>query len=166
MSVEISIESPLAQALNSAIQPKLVEVGWSSGGGDEGQLAEYILLMLANNKTQEQIAAELSSDLLGLGPDDPGARDFSQWLFQQIDILNSAQNGTNGPATTDEQANLQDADMGDVSDAGDGKVYAFSSVDLSQPDTSLPTRPPKLTRYPRPTGPKSICTGLDARLVT
>ena len=51
MSVEISIESPLAQALNSAIQPKLVEVGWSSGGGDEGQLAEYILLMLANNKT-------------------------------------------------------------------------------------------------------------------
>ena len=66
MSVEISIESPLAQALNSAIQPKLVEVGWSSGGGDEGQLAEYILLMLANNKTQEQIAAELSSDLLGL----------------------------------------------------------------------------------------------------
>lgn len=159
MSVEISIESPLAQALNSAIQPKLVEVGWSSGGGDEGQLAEYILLMLANNKTQEQIAAELSSDLLGLGPDDPGARDFSQWLFQQIDILNSAQNGTNGPATTDEQANLQDADMGDVSDAGDGKVYAFSSVDLSQPDTSLPTRPPKLTRYPRPTGPKSMRDG-------
>ncbi|CZT02960.1 hypothetical protein WAI453_012185 [Rhynchosporium graminicola] len=121
MSIDFAMDTPLAQALNSAIQPKLVEVGWSSGGGDESQLAEYILLMLANNKTQDQIAKELSSDLLGLGPDDPGARDFSQWLFQQIE---SSNNGTNGQiiADTDAQANVQDAEMGDVSEAGDGKV--------------------------------------------
>ncbi|KAL2065146.1 hypothetical protein VTL71DRAFT_4287 [Oculimacula yallundae] len=124
MSVEIAIDTPLAQALNSAIQPKLVEVGWSSGGGDESQLAEYILLMLANNKTQDQIAKELSSDLLGLGPDDPGARDFSQWLFQQIEALSAIENDTNGATApdTDGQANMQDAEMGDASEAGDGKV--------------------------------------------
>ncbi|KAG4432013.1 hypothetical protein IFR05_012498 [Cadophora sp. M221] len=137
MSVEIAIDTPLAQALNSAIQPKLVEVGWSSGGGDEGQLAEYILLMLANNKTQDQIAAELSSDLLGLGPDDPGARDFSQWLFQQIDVLNSVQNGTNGPAT-DGRADLQDADMGDTPDSGDGKVPTGPKSMRDGPGNSRP----------------------------
>ncbi|KAI9053819.1 hypothetical protein LZ554_002767 [Drepanopeziza brunnea f. sp. 'monogermtubi'] len=126
MSVEVIMDTPLAHSLNSVIQPKLVEVGWSSGGGDEGQLAEYILLMLANNKTQDQIAAELSSDLLGLGPDDPGAREFSQWLFHQIDILNSQQNGTDGPAMVAGGAQdpaMQDAEMGDVSEGlGDGKV--------------------------------------------
>ncbi|KAK2626074.1 hypothetical protein QTJ16_004336 [Diplocarpon rosae] len=161
MSVEVIMDTPLAQSLNSVIKPKLVEVGWSSGGGDEGQLAEYILLMLANNKTQEQIAAELSSDLLGLGPDDPGARDFSQWLFQQVEVLGSQQNGTDDPAISGnaQGPSVQDAEMGDVSDAGDGKVYAISSVDLSQPDTRLPSKPPTLTHSTRPTGPKSMRDG-------
>src|SRR5271156_3094071 len=93
MSVEVSLETPLAEALNAAIQPKLVEVGWSTGGGDESALAEYIILMLVNGKTQDQIAAELSGDLLNLGPDDPGARDFSKWLFEQVEVLNSQLNG-------------------------------------------------------------------------
>lgn len=135
------MDTPLAHSLNSVIQPKLVEVGWSSGGGDEGQLAEYILLMLANNKTQDQIAAELSSDLLGLGPNDPGARDFSQWLFHQIEILNSQQNGTNGPAAsgTAQDPAAQDAEMDDVSEGGDSsKVYAISSVELSLRGTPSP----------------------------
>ena len=96
MSVEVVLDSPLAQALNSAIQPKLVEVGWSTGGADDSALSEYIILMLVNGKTQDQIAAELSGDLLNLGPDDPGARDFSQWLFQQVDVLNSQQSGGDG----------------------------------------------------------------------
>jgi len=164
MSVEVVLDSPLAHALNSAIQPKLVEVGWSTGGADDSAaLSEYIILMLANGKTQDQIAAELSGDLLNLGQDDPGARDFSQWLFHQVESLNSQQTGGDGgfPVAGDAQANTgagQDADMGDVSEAGDSNVYAIQPVDLS-PDLGSPLRFPKLTPF-RPTGPKSMRTGV------
>ncbi|PMD31221.1 nuclear polyadenylated RNA-binding protein Nab2 [Hyaloscypha variabilis F] len=127
MSVEVVLDTPLAHALNSAIQPKLVEVGWSTGA-EGSDLSEYIILMLANGKTQEQIAAELSGDLLNLGPDDPGARDFSQWLFHQVDALNSQQNGGNGGAQNaamtqvDTSSGVQDADMGDGPEGVDGNV--------------------------------------------
>jgi hypothetical protein len=93
MTVEVALNTPLAKALGSVIQPKLVEVGWSSGGVDDSALSEYIILMLVNGKTQEQIAAELSGDLLNLGPDDPGAVDFSRWLFEQVDVLHNQING-------------------------------------------------------------------------
>ncbi|TAQ89223.1 hypothetical protein B7494_g2434 [Chlorociboria aeruginascens] len=114
-------------ALNTAIQPKLVEVGWSSEGTDDSALSEYIILMLSNGKTQEQIAAELSGDLLNLGPDDPGARDFAQWLFQQVDLLNSQLNEGEFPQVhsgngQNEAASEQDADMGDISEAGNANV--------------------------------------------
>ena len=93
MTVEVALNTPLAKALGSVIQPKLVEVGWSSGGVDDSALSEYIILMLVNGKTQDQIAAELSGDLLNLGPDDPGAVDFSRWLFEQVDMLHNQING-------------------------------------------------------------------------
>ena len=100
MAVEVTLGTPLAEALSNVVQPKLVEVGWSTGGLDDSALAEYIILMLVNGKTQEQIAAELSNDLLNLGPDDSGAIDFSRWLFEQVEILNRQL----GEATTSEQA--------------------------------------------------------------
>ena len=133
MSVEVVLDTPLAHALNAAIQPKLVEVGWSTGA-EGSDLSEYIILMLANGKTQEQIAAELSGDLLNLGPDDPGAREFSQWLFHQVDALNAQQNGGNegslqaGTTQVDTSSGTQDADMGDVSEGVDGNVYVISSI--------------------------------------
>lgn len=149
MSVEVVLETPLAQALNNAILPKLVEVGWSAGGGDDTALAEYIILMLANGKTQEQVAVELSGDLLSLGPDDPGARDFSQWLFQQVELLSSQQSSaTAGVAApiTDVQVDMangaHDSDMEGVSDTGDNNVYAIPSLDLEGPDLRLPQNHP------------------------
>lgn len=110
MPVEVELNTPLADALNAAIQPKLVEVGWGTGGGDESALAEYIILMLVNGKTQDQIAAELSGDLLSLPPDDPGVHEFSKWLFEQIDAF-----ANNGQDSTDQDAgasNEMDTDMG------------------------------------------------------
>ena len=165
MSVEVVLDSPLSQALNSAIQPKLVEVGWSTGGADDSALSEYIILMLVNGKTQDQIAAELSGDLLNLGPDDPGARDFSQWLFQQVEVLNSQQNGgdsgfpaaESGSASSQTMNGAQDADMGDASDSADANVYAISLVDLSPDLNSFP--PSHTLTYCRPTGPKSMRSG-------
>jgi hypothetical protein len=168
MSVEVALETPLAEALNAAIQPKLVEVGWSTGGADDSALSEYIILMLVNGKTQDQIAAELSGDLLNLGPDDPGARDFSQWLFQQVDYLSGLEQGalptTGAEAGTGNQAAAtgsgQDAEMGDVAESGgDGNVYVFSLI-RSPPSLEQQPRKYELTRN-RPTGPKSMRNGAD-----
>ena len=92
MSVEVVTNTPLAEALQNAVQPKLAEVGWSTGAVDDSALAEYIILMLVNGKTQDQIASELSNDLLGLGPEDPSANDFARWLFEQVHALNAQLN--------------------------------------------------------------------------
>lgn len=116
MSVEISLETPLANALNAAIQPKLMEAGWASGS-DDSALTEYIVLMLVNGKTQDEIASELAGELLNLPPDDPGAHDFARWLFEQINILNAQLNP--GQATeNDIGAGEMDTDIGanDVSE--------------------------------------------------
>ncbi|KAF4464991.1 nuclear poly(A)-binding [Fusarium albosuccineum] len=119
MPVEVSLNTPLAEALNAAIQPKLVEVGWGTGGADDSALAEYIILMLVNGKTQDQIASELSGDLLNLGPDDPSTREFSQWLFEQIDALNSQFNGGGSSMSGAPQEGAAGGEMDTDMNAGD-----------------------------------------------
>jgi hypothetical protein len=117
MPVEVALGTPLANKLNTAIQPKLVEVGWVTGGGDESALAEYIILMLVNGKTQEQISRELSGDLLGLPPDDPGSLAFTKWLFEQVEAFNKELNG-DAPAEdpTAIDASFNDAGEMDLSE--------------------------------------------------
>lgn len=83
----LTLGTPLAEALSNQIQPKLVDIGWSVGGEDSSPLSEYICLMLVNGKSQEQIAQELSGDLLGLPPGDNSATDFARWLFAKVDEL-------------------------------------------------------------------------------
>lgn len=58
----IALETPEAQALSSAVHSKIVDEGWTQD--DDTSLAEYIVLMLANGKTQDQIASELAGELL------------------------------------------------------------------------------------------------------
>ncbi|CAG8252153.1 unnamed protein product [Penicillium salamii] len=132
MLPQITLESPLAQAVANAIQPKLVEMGWSDGS--ESPLIEYIVLMLVNGKTQEQIATELSNDFLGLDEGDTAALEFSHWLFGQVEQLNQQINGVPNNAAmgqpipssggfdpsgqpiaqTSGEAYGQDAEMGDA----------------------------------------------------
>ncbi|KAM3508455.1 hypothetical protein MY10362_001186 [Beauveria mimosiformis] len=100
MPVEVAFDSPLAAAINTAIQPKLQQVGWASEQ-DASSLAELIVLMLANGKSEEEIAAEMAGDLLHLEPGDATAREFSKWLFQHIDELNAQINGAPQPAEPD-----------------------------------------------------------------
>ena len=160
MTVEVSLNTPLAEALNAAILPKLVEVGWGSGGADDGALAEYIILMLVNGKTQESIAAELSGELLNLGPDDPGARDFSKWLFDQIEILNAQINGGPVPGG-DSMADVSqdtasfgemDTDM-NAGDASELNAYVYDLDHLSINSTTY------TNTIPSPTGPRSMRNG-------
>lgn len=155
MTVEISLNTPLAEALNAAILPKLLEVGWGTGGTDDSALAEYIILMLVNGKTQESIASELSGELLNLGPDDPGARDFSQWLFDQIDSLDAEINGKPAPSGDSVPGVSQDnADFGDM----DTDMNAGESSELNayaNPFAHLAITP-NTNSMSSPTGPRSM----------
>jgi hypothetical protein len=133
MPVDVAVGTPLAEALQNVVLPKLVEVGWSTGMQDD-TLSEYIILMLANGKSQEQIASELSNDLLDLGPNDQGAVDFAKWLFEQVQVL-AAQfdvsvdtaSGSNGvQADAQGDAPVGDADMGEAVDGSEGTMYVTS----------------------------------------
>ena len=131
MLPNITQDSPLAAAVASTIQPKLVEMGWSTDDGQESALIEYIVLMLVNGKTQEQLATELSNDFLGLDEGDTQALEFSRWLFGQVEILNQQLNGESSDTMTQQVPsfgqesglgsgmgeNGQDAEMGDAGDS-------------------------------------------------
>ena len=163
MVVEVNLNTPLAEALSNVVQPKLAEVGWSTGH-DDSALGEYIILMLVNGKTQEQIATELSNDLLNLPPEDTGATDFSKWLFEQVDVLNNQLNGVPQPQAHQNQAipsyederrsskgtllNDGDAEMGEATDGVQNGAMFVSC-------RSSYLRDPVLMRN-SPTGPKSM----------
>ncbi|KAJ5168898.1 uncharacterized protein N7482_004492 [Penicillium canariense] len=127
----ITQDSPLAAAVANVVRPKLVEMGWSTDDGQESALIEYIVLMLVNGKTQEQLATELSNDFLGLEEGDTQALEFSRWLFGQVEILDHQMNGgaaaANDSSTQQvpsaigqdfaQQGNGLDAEMGDAVDS-------------------------------------------------
>ncbi len=108
MAAQITTDGPLGKALQDIVNPKLVELGWSSGPQDNS-LTEYIILMLVNGKTQDNVSNELAHDLLDLPPNDLSAVEFSRWLFEQVDVLNTQ---INGPAVAQpEPAVSVDQDM-------------------------------------------------------
>lgn len=172
-AVEVALNTPLAEALSNVVQPKLSEVGWSTGGLDDSALGEYIILMLVNGKTQEQIAAELSNDLLNLGPDDTGATDFAKWLFEQVHTLNDQLNGLPASQTSQVQQGQAipsyvdegslpgggsrqpndgggaDADIGEAMDGVQNGAMYVSVIHELIIYTSL-------TEASRPTGPRSM----------
>lgn len=177
MAVEVTLNTPLAEALSEVVQPKLSEIGWNTGGLDDSALGEYIILMLVNGKTQEQIAAELSNDLLNLEPENSGAIDFSSWLFEQVELLSTQLNGASvsNPTPAPEAQGLSspldlrvspgrgskqsgsggspDADMAEAMDgAQDGIMYALSMVIWS-------IISPLLITFYSPTEPKSMRNG-------
>jgi len=121
MALDFSNDSPLAMQLQQVVQAKLAEFGWTTGG-DDTTLFEYILLMLANDKNEAQVAAELSNDLLDLGPENTETQQFAQWLFEQIERLKQSSGGGDAPVAQsiehhvestghDNSASAQDTDM-------------------------------------------------------
>jgi hypothetical protein len=103
-------DSPLAIQLQHVVQPKLAEFGWTTGG-DDTTLFDYILLMLANDKNETQVAQELSSDLLDLGPENTETQQFAQWLFETIETLKQQLSGGDAqpvPANEDQMNSALD----------------------------------------------------------
>jgi hypothetical protein len=72
------LDNNSAEALNRLIHNRVVSEGWTED--DDTLLAEYLVLMLANDKTQTEVAAELPELIEGV----QGTDEFASWLFQQI----------------------------------------------------------------------------------
>lgn len=147
MAVDFSNESPLAIQLQSVVQPKLAEFGWTTGG-DDTTLFEYILLMLANDKNEAQVAAELSNDLLDLGPENTETQQFAQWLFEQIEVLKQQLAGGSAQAPTQDQMNsalddgsapTQDTDMEGAGDSSQNNMWVYPFIDMRFPQHSAGT---------------------------
>lgn len=149
-TLDVQPGTPLAEALQNAIQPKLAENGWSSGAGDDSALSEYIILMLSNGKDQAQIATELATDLLGLEPNDAGAAEFVRWLFEQAATLNAQLNG----------APVQPAQSGPQAESSNG--HSEVVMDSTGQDATMSGAMDTAGAGAVPTGPKSMRSGNGA----
>ncbi|GAC96042.1 hypothetical protein PHSY_003621 [Pseudozyma hubeiensis SY62] len=72
------VKAPNIQQLQASIQGQLAQHGYSSE--DDPVMAEYIVVMLANQKTAEQITAEMK-ELIG-GEYDAG---FTEWVWTETE---------------------------------------------------------------------------------
>ncbi|KZF22391.1 nuclear polyadenylated RNA-binding protein Nab2 [Xylona heveae TC161] len=153
MAVEFALNTPLADALNNVLQPKLVEVGWTTGDIDDSALSEYILLMLVNGKTQDQIAVELSNDLLGLDPGDTRGAEFSGWLFEQLRILNGQINGQTAQQTgvADENSGVSAGNFDGIGNdpEGQGQDAVMGEAGEGMAEGGIPTGPKSMRNGPR-----------------
>ena len=142
----IAEESPLADQLKNAVQAKALEYSWTQDE-DDTSLAEYIVLMVANGKNQEQIAAELSGELL---QDAEGTEEFAQWLTNYVAKLT-------GAADNDDSAQAPSAQE-------DAPIPAAYDNDLgeSAPDNAyvtIPSTERHVLNSTSPKGPKGLHGG-------
>ncbi|KAF8456750.1 hypothetical protein BDZ91DRAFT_800976 [Kalaharituber pfeilii] len=159
--MSITLGTPLAEALSSAIQEKLVEIGWSAPGEDSSPLSEYICLMLVNGKSQEQIAEELSGDLLGLPKEDDSATVFSAWLFGKVAELNGGGSGDRGRAGADGQAQQTLRENGareGMREQEQSEIAGAEAGAGTGADGSMEYEMGEMTSVP-PTGPKAMRAG-------
>ncbi|KAL9113548.1 MAG: hypothetical protein Q9227_002286 [Pyrenula ochraceoflavens] len=142
MAVEVALGTPLAETLSSLVQPKLIDLGWSTE--DDSSLAEYIILMLVNGKTQDQVASELSSDLL---PDETGTVDFAKWLFDQVSRLKGGP--TQNPSSSDSAMLQQSSAQSAIPVEGGAQSEQGADSEMQEAtNTSI--------EGPVPTGPKAM----------
>lgn len=156
MSIEVAVGSQLGEALQTVVLPKLVELGWSTGMQDD-TLSEYIILMLANGKTQDQIATELSTDLLDSSPDDAAPMEFAKWLFEQVHQLSAQHNIT--ASTIAGPAGVPEISQGDMVSGGDEEMGNGTDGGEMYVSGSANSHEPCLTRFHSPTGPKAMRNG-------
>jgi len=162
MSIEVQSDSPLAKALQEVVRNRLVEMGWSTGLQDD-TLCEYIMLMLANGKTKEELATELATDLLEMDGQNPDTASFADWLFQQKEIINHQLNGGPAPDTS-----VTSAAVPSVTSSGDQSADAAMSDGVEEMRQNVyyltihSAVNSKLTNVDRPpTGPKAQRNGIQ-----
>jgi hypothetical protein len=172
-------EAPLAQAIQAAVQPKLIENGWVAEDADT-ELSEYITLMVINGKTQQQVVSEVGTELLGVGEDDPAVAEVARWLFEQVPFLNAqvngggqqavdqpmdaqtqdAQNGTPQPIPTAQDSQMDDAGAPDAVYVNPDNRWRARGAHSAEP-LALYIDVQKLTPN-SPSGPKAMRNGAGA----
>lgn len=96
----IDVASPYIQALQVLIQLELANRGYSTH--DDPVMAEYIVVMLANQKTSEQVTSELE-ELVG----DEYDENFTQWVWDQTENALQQAGVGNGEASTSSGRNVR-----------------------------------------------------------
>jgi hypothetical protein len=146
MPIEVFQGSPLAAALQTAVQPKLAEFGWSTG--DDSTLCEYVILMLVNGKDEQQVASELASDLLDL-PDSSETEEFARWLFGEVDRLSRQQTvEQDAPAIDMAASHLAPTESQPPSHDAQGTSQDAQMEEAAEPSPAV-----------IPTGPKAMRNG-------
>lgn len=158
MSVEIVLGTPLANALNTAIQTKIAELGWAGAGGEGAAMSEYFILMLANGKSESEIAAEIANDLLGLGPEDQTPQIFSRWLFEQLNALNAEQNAGGAPPAVDD-TNMDTTRDESMDGAFETSMDTDGSAINAYDSFTFPRPIDRILTSSSPTGPKAMRNG-------
>ncbi|KAJ9642210.1 uncharacterized protein PV06_03223 [Exophiala oligosperma] len=144
----IALETPLAEALSSAVHSKIVDEGWTQE--DDTSLAEYIVLMLANGKTQDQIASELAGELL---QDAKGTTEFAQWLFDQVNALSNGASGSVPTETSQSSEQIAEpATTGSSAENGASAIPAAYDQDMADNAPENAPRGPKGLHGGRPAG--------------
>ncbi|KAF2766543.1 hypothetical protein EJ03DRAFT_330041 [Teratosphaeria nubilosa] len=136
--VEVQSGSALAERIQSAAQQKLMDLGWAPEESDT-TLSEYVTMMLVNGKDAHGVRAELGGELLGVGEDDAGVGEFTDWLFQQVHSMS----GRGAPHEQDPGATTMEPQM-QTDDAEDQAMGDAAPVDRA------------------PTGPRSMRNGSEA----
>ncbi|RVX69206.1 hypothetical protein B0A52_07182 [Exophiala mesophila] len=134
----IALETPEAQALSSAVHSKIVDQGWTQD--DDTSLAEYIVLMLANGKTQDQIASELAGELL---QDADGTTEFAQWLFQQVDNMSGGAGPSQNAPQPQQESGLELAQESTDSANAESSIPAAYEMDMADSAPENAPRGPK-----------------------
>lgn len=132
MTVQVVLNTPLADALTGAIHNKLMEAGLAQTT-DAAALAEYIILMLVNGKSQDEIVLELCTELLSLPTNDPAAVEFVAWMFQEAESLNGQQQGAAPPleVTGDAMAGMGQEDEASASASAEMDTDMSATNDAS-----------------------------------
>ncbi|KAK5705364.1 oxygen-dependent protoporphyrinogen oxidase [Elasticomyces elasticus] len=144
--------SPLATAIQSAAQAKLIENGWAPEESDT-TLSEYVTMMLVNGKDEQGVRSELGGELLGVGEEDEMVAAFVGWLFGEAQRLSAAasgggdegmgmDSGEGAPVTTTMMEAPQSEAAGDESMGDAGAVDGAPSGPkaMRDPTQQSPTR--------------------------
>ncbi|KAK5695703.1 oxygen-dependent protoporphyrinogen oxidase [Elasticomyces elasticus] len=113
--------SPLATAIQSAAQAKLIDNGWAPEESDT-TLSEYVTMMLVNGKDEQGVRSELGGELLGVGEEDEMVAAFVGWLFGEAQRISAA--GSGGDAGGGDEA------MG--LDDGEGAPVTTTTMEAQQ----------------------------------
>ncbi|KAI3618858.1 polyadenylated rna binding protein [Moniliophthora roreri] len=166
MPFGLTIGTERATALQQAIQDELLARGYSQDS--DPVMAEYILIMIINNKTAAQITGELD-DLIGADFDSS----FTDWLFAEAAKGSSEAEPSAAPATTErppEQVPAREAPSHPPRQSHSAPRNGVYQQALSQalPQTTSshkrtasarspsPHHPNKIRRTDVPTGPRAM----------